>query len=764
MDASTIEQIVAGPRVLELAVFGVLMAIAFATPLADRNRSLGDTSAPGDPIDEIIRQRVHAGVYLLLGLSVGLTILQAWRDGSVFVAVTIRIPLLAAALWTLWLVNNRADIRWILRGLFATMAAAFATIAAISLATRDPTSVSAISVTITTAVAALIPWGMRRQIILVSFSIPAELVAFFGNGDAATPLFRPMLLASGGHCVSVVVAYLVRRYEERSLAEREAAESALEALRQSEQSFRMLAETASDIIFLSSLKTGRLVYISPAVERHVGIPRSELIGDPLRFFELIHPTDTPDFLRALRGLTNGPVQTTARFRRRDGGYYTADLHLQPRFDRNGDLVEVQGISRDITERAEYEARLHAAIADAEAANRAKSVFLATMSHELRTPMNAMIGMTGLLLDTSLDAEQVEYARTVRTSSELLLSLVNDILDFSKVEAGRLELESIPFDIANAVEDVTDLLEDGARAKGIEFRVEIDPAARTLACGDPTRLRQVLLNLANNALKFTDRGAVTLRAAVVDLTSDRVRVRFDVEDTGIGILPEHREHIFEPFRQAEGSTTRRFGGTGLGLAIAKRIVETMGGEIEIDSRPGEGSRFSFAISLPLTAGEAAQSIRRLPGDAAAAALPELEGRVLLAEDNPVNQRVASHMLRKLGLRVDAVANGLEAVKAIAEIDYDLILMDCQMPEMDGYDAAAKIREMNGSAAVVPIVAMTANALAGDRERCLAAGMTDYLPKPVKLESMRQTLSRYLRPPNRRAPISTATAGESVARHF
>jgi len=751
MDGWQISQFFPSQRLAAFAVVAIVLGFAFAATAARWRRSRGGSPPRTDPIDGLVQQRIESGIYLLLALVAGLTAFHVWREGALVMPVTIRLPLFATALWTLWLLKSGADSAWVIRGAIATLGCVFATIAAISVVTRDPTSVTAIAVTVTTAVAALIPWGVRRQLLVVSFTIPAEIIAFLGAPDPGLALFRPLMAAVGGHCISIVVAFLVRGYEERSLAEREAATGALEALQQSERRFRLLTENASDIIFLTSIAEGKLLYISPSVEHHTGISRAELIDAPHRFLDLVHPDDAPEFSVALRGLANGPVQAQARFRRRDGSYYMSDMTLQPRFDRYGDLMEVQGITRDVTEKVEYEARLRAAIDAAETANQAKSVFLATMSHELRTPMNAMIGMTGLLLDTKLDSEQAEYAKTVRTSSELLLSLINDILDFSKVEAGHLELESIPFSIANAVDDVADLLLDAARAKGVDFAVDVDPELPSVVTGDPTRLRQVLLNLANNALKFTDRGAVTLRAAVVDRETDHPRVRFEVTDSGIGISAEQSAQIFEPFRQAEGSTTRRFGGTGLGLTISKRIVEAMGGDIAVESKFGIGSVFSFVVAfgaapvetpvLRDTAAGARDVIaHELPPRADAGA--RLAGRVLLAEDNPVNQRVATHMLHKLGLRVDAVANGLEALKAITEIDYDVILMDCQMPEMDGYEASARIRAMNGRGANVPIIAMTANALAGDRERCLAAGMNDYLSKPVKLDSLRATLAQSL----------------------
>ncbi len=641
-------------------------------------------------------------------------------------------------------------------------------------------------------------------------------------------------------------------------------------------------ENAIEGIFQTT-PSGQYLNVNPALARMYGYASTKELVEGLTRIDnqlYVDPRRRDNFVHEME--VNGFVQGfESEIYRKDKTVIWISENARTVRDENGQIAYYEGMVEDITERKRLQAELVASKAAAEEGSRLKSEFLANMSHEIRTPLNGVIGMTNLLLMTSLDGEQRNFAETIRVSGESLLIVVNDILDFSKIEAGKLDLDIVNFDLREAIDSIMDLLASQAHSKGLELAAFVNPGVPTHIRGDPGRLRQVINNLVGNAIKFTTKGEVVLSVSALTETMTDAVLRFEVRDTGIGIDAATQSRLFEAFSQADGSTTRRYGGTGLGLAISKRLIQLMNGKIGMESTVGKGSTFWFHVEFdkqvgrgePITPGDLGglhvlivddnatnreimthyakawnmRSVCASGGEEALALLrakavddpfelvildmqmPHMDGlmlateikkdpkitgvrmvmltslgndldaeelkatgiaacvlkpvqqtrllnrlievmagpvvkrnkqiaasgrlpkkytqgpekkeiKMLLAEDNRVNQMVALNILQKLGYRADLAVNGLEVLKALDTIPYDLIFMDCQMPEMDGYEATRQIRA--GHWSQPRIVAMTANAMKGDDELCRAAGMDDYLSKPIRIEKLREAIERWL----------------------
>jgi PAS domain S-box-containing protein len=506
-------------------------------------------------------------------------------------------------------------------------------------------------------------------------------------------------------------------------------------LRESEARLRLILETSPVGVSVASTD-GAIQYANPRLGAMLDRDVASIIS--VRAHTFYDDPRVRDALAAEIAAGGAVNDREVVFRRADGGRIHCLVTMRPISWKGAPAILAW--LYDITQRKAAEEALREAKEQAELAARAKSEFLATMSHEIRTPMSGILGMIQLLLDTVLTDEQRDQAETVRYSGDALMAILDDILDLSKLEAGRMELEEQPFNMDRLLASVVSLMSSRARAKGLAVAKHVDPDLPAYFRGDPGRLRQILLNLLNNAIKFTDRGGVT-----VSIFADeggrgpggRRGLRFAVADTGPGISPEVRDRLFHDFIQADTSISRRYGGSGLGLSICRRLVGLMSGQIGVESQPGHGSVFWFTIDLeaaPTPEGMAEPE----PGAAAAVPLPPLD--ILLAEDNRVNQKVACALLQRKGHRVTVAEDGFEAVRLAREKPYDLVLMDMQMPGMDGLEATAGIRALPGAVGRVPIIAVTANVLKGDDVRCLAAGMDDYLAKPLRVDALGEVLRK------------------------
>jgi PAS domain S-box-containing protein len=512
---------------------------------------------------------------------------------------------------------------------------------------------------------------------------------------------------------------------------------------------------ASPISILSLNQDLKLTTWNPACEKVFGWTAKEALGDYMPF---VTQDKMGESLKAVDKIRESKVPTYFQSERvrKDGVLINIETAAMPILNDQDEIEGIIAIMQDVTEKVRLENEIlstnrelkiaveHAQRTQQKAikATKVKSDFLANMSHEIRTPINGIIGMTNLLLDSNPETEQREFAESIKYSADALLTIINDILDFSKVEAGKLELEEIAFDIHEMLTETVKSLSHLAKLKKIKLQVDIEKQWTTSFYGDPGRIRQVLNNLVSNAIKFSSEGEVTIRLIEMHSNELETRFRVEVQDHGIGISKTVQERLFQPFEQADTSTARRFGGTGLGLSISKKLVEMMKGEIGVVSRESEGSTFWFEItmkngSIISASSQTAERAKHILGSEL------LDKRILVAEDNPINQKVVLKQLEKMGLRADAVANGNEVLSALESAPYDLILMDCQMPEKDGYETSRFIRD-NGSERFqnIPIIALTANAVNGDKERCIAAGMSDYLIKPIGSKQLGETIEKWL----------------------
>jgi len=500
---------------------------------------------------------------------------------------------------------------------------------------------------------------------------------------------------------------------------------------------RSLIESNIDAIMTTD-PSGIITDVNKQMEALTGCTRDELIGAPFKNHFTDPQRAEAGIKRVLSEQKVTDYELTARAR--DGKETVVSYNATTFYDRDRTLQGVFAAARDVTERKRVEAELQQAKAAAESASRTKSDFLASMSHEIRTPMNAIIGIADLLAKSALSPEQDKYVQIFRRAGDNLLHLVNDILDLSKVEAEQLELERTGFSLRDLLEKVKEMVADRAVEKGLALVCEVAPDVPTDRIGDPTRLRQVLLNLLGNAIKFTESGEVTLRVAPDADAAVPGALRFSVSDTGIGIAEEKLGAVFERFTQADSSTTRKYGGSGLGLTISKRLVELMGGRIWVESAVGKGSVFSFAVPLEIRT-EPARRAAVPVGTGSDRPLPALQ--ILLVEDSPDNRTITVAFLQDTPYRVETAENGAIACEKFIAGHYDLVLMDRQMPVMDGLTATRAIRawEQANQRSPTPIIALTAAALKGDREKCIAAGCTAYLTKPIKQDVLLQAIREH-----------------------